>query len=279
MIQAACELIPEVGVAGLTHRLVAERAGVPLGATTYYFASLDDLVAETLAYAAEVTTECLRDWAAVLASSTDVAATLASLAGDYLRDRAAMVTWNELYTAAAHTPELRPLARLWSDGLIEVLSAHARPDAARAAAAFLDGVFLHALIGDEALDQAALTRSLATLLAMDTVRERLQADLKQALKSRDTVAASTIRSLLGAIANAEAVAAPEKDLGAAPLGVVGVGAAEAARRELTEAEILDIIRADAAERGEALSHAEQHAPPETVERLRAESGVLARYLS
>jgi uncharacterized protein YqeY/catechol 2,3-dioxygenase-like lactoylglutathione lyase family enzyme len=112
-----------------------------------------------------------------------------------------------------------------------------------------------------------------------SIRERLQADLKQALKDRDRVASSTIRSLLGSIANAEAVAAPEEDRSAAPLGVVGVGAAEADRRELSEAEILDIIRADAAERAEALEHAEQHAPPETVERLRAESGVLARYLS
>lgn len=112
-----------------------------------------------------------------------------------------------------------------------------------------------------------------------SVRQQLQADLKAALKARDQVASSTIRSLLGAIANAEAVEAPAEDRGAAPLGAVGVGVGEVARRELSEADILAIIRADAAERAEALAHAERHAPPETVERLRAESGVLARYLS
>lgn len=112
-----------------------------------------------------------------------------------------------------------------------------------------------------------------------SVRDQLQADLKQALKARDKVASSTIRSLLGAIANAEAVRAPAHDRGAPSLGVVGVGAAEAARRELSEADILEIIRADATERAEALEHAEQHASAEVVERLRAESGVLARYLS
>jgi uncharacterized protein len=112
-----------------------------------------------------------------------------------------------------------------------------------------------------------------------SVRDLLQADLKTALKARDRVAASTIRSLLGAIANAEAVEAPAVEPGAAPLGAVGVGVGEVARRELSEADVLDIIRADAAERAEGLEHAEAHGRTEAAERLRAESGVLARYLS
>ena len=43
IVRAAAELIPEVGLAKLTHRLVAQRAGVSLGSTTRYFANLDEL--------------------------------------------------------------------------------------------------------------------------------------------------------------------------------------------------------------------------------------------
>ena len=46
---AAAELIVEIGVDAITHRKVAERAQVPLGATTQYFATLDDLRAAALA--------------------------------------------------------------------------------------------------------------------------------------------------------------------------------------------------------------------------------------
>ena len=52
IIEAALRLIGRSGREGLTHRAVAKEAGVPLGATTYYFESRDDLLAQTLEYVA-----------------------------------------------------------------------------------------------------------------------------------------------------------------------------------------------------------------------------------
>lgn len=43
IIDAAAEAVLASGVAALSHRVVAAAAGVPLGSTTYYFASLDEL--------------------------------------------------------------------------------------------------------------------------------------------------------------------------------------------------------------------------------------------
>ncbi|MGW0227838.1 TetR/AcrR family transcriptional regulator [Actinopolymorpha singaporensis] len=43
MVAAAADLLEDAGVDAVSHRAVARRAGVPLGSTTYYFASLDDL--------------------------------------------------------------------------------------------------------------------------------------------------------------------------------------------------------------------------------------------
>ncbi len=49
LIEAAGELLLEGGFDAVRHRAVAERAQLPLASTTYYFASLDDLMAEAAA--------------------------------------------------------------------------------------------------------------------------------------------------------------------------------------------------------------------------------------
>lgn len=48
IVDAAVELLCEGGIGAIRHRAVAERAGVPLSATTYYFKSIDDLVASAI---------------------------------------------------------------------------------------------------------------------------------------------------------------------------------------------------------------------------------------
>lgn len=44
LISAAAELLRSGGFEAVRHRAVAEKAGLPLSSTTYYFASLDDLI-------------------------------------------------------------------------------------------------------------------------------------------------------------------------------------------------------------------------------------------
>lgn len=44
LVAAAADLLRHGGFDAVRHRAVAERAGLPLASTTYYFASLDDLV-------------------------------------------------------------------------------------------------------------------------------------------------------------------------------------------------------------------------------------------
>ena len=64
IIDAAVEVIADVGTGRATHRAIAERAGVPLGSTTYYFPTLDDLVAAALERVAESSTRAARRLAA-----------------------------------------------------------------------------------------------------------------------------------------------------------------------------------------------------------------------
>ncbi|MDA3629191.1 TetR family transcriptional regulator [Saccharopolyspora oryzae] len=50
LVVAAAELLAEGGFEAVRHRAVAERAGLPLASTTYYFSSLDDLVSAAVEY-------------------------------------------------------------------------------------------------------------------------------------------------------------------------------------------------------------------------------------
>jgi TetR/AcrR family transcriptional regulator, regulator of biofilm formation and stress response len=163
IIDAAARVIAESGLAALTHRRVAEVADVPVGSTTYYFKDLDELREAALTDAANASTEGLDQWSKALADATDLPRSLARLTAEYLADHEQFRTINELYTAASHRPELRPLARVWSDGLVDVLARHVNRDAARAMTVFIDGALLHALIAEEPLSTEALTEALAKL--------------------------------------------------------------------------------------------------------------------
>jgi AcrR family transcriptional regulator len=48
LLRAAVEIVAERGVGGATHRAIAERAQVPPSTTTYFFASIDELILEAL---------------------------------------------------------------------------------------------------------------------------------------------------------------------------------------------------------------------------------------
>src|SRR5882757_8396515 len=62
--EATERVIAARGIEGLTHRAVAEEAGVPLGATTYHFATKDDLIQAALQQAYEHYAATLEDWVA-----------------------------------------------------------------------------------------------------------------------------------------------------------------------------------------------------------------------
>lgn len=177
---AAIETIAEVGIGRTTHRAVAARAGLPLGATTYYFPTLDDLIAAGLAQAAADVDADLQTWSARLAADTqpaksaddghtgDLAYALAELVGSYLADRRRARVEYELYVAAARDPALRPLAETWLHGLHTLLEPHVGAPAARDISAFLDGVMLQSLVTGGDPDTTAIA---ATVRRLTPARE------------------------------------------------------------------------------------------------------------
>jgi uncharacterized protein len=82
-------------------------------------------------------------------------------------------------------------------------------------------------------------------------RARLREALLAARKDRDSTRVSALRSALSAIDNAETPDGAQLDApssGAIANAVVGLGAAEVARRELSDAQIRELLRAEVDER-------------------------------
>lgn len=113
-----------------------------------------------------------------------------------------------------------------------------------------------------------------------SLRLRLRRALPTAMRARDSAAVSALRSALAALDNAEAVPVGEEErLGPAlEQSPVGVGATEAARRELSEQQVTDIVRAEAAERLQAAALLPSPTHADRVARLRSEAAVLLALL-
>jgi uncharacterized protein len=113
------------------------------------------------------------------------------------------------------------------------------------------------------------------------LRQRLREALPAAMKARDRVAVTVLRSALAALDNAEAVvaAAPDGSSLAIERTPVGVGAAEVPRRVLTEAQVEQLVRVEVAEREAAALDYERAGRPERAEQLRGEAAVLSAHLA
>jgi uncharacterized protein YqeY len=112
-------------------------------------------------------------------------------------------------------------------------------------------------------------------------RRTLRDALLAARKDRDATRVSALRSALSAIDNAEipdgvAVDAPSSATIAG--GVVGLGAAEVARRDLSEAQIRDLMHAEVDERLTAARDFTAGGHTERAATLRAEAAVLSGLL-
>jgi uncharacterized protein YqeY len=116
----------------------------------------------------------------------------------------------------------------------------------------------------------------------EAIRDRLHHALRDAMRARDRVAASALRSALAALDNAGAVPAgqgPATASGPHFAGAVaGLGAGEVPRRGLAAGEAERIVRAEIAEREAAADGYEGAGHGEQARRLRQEARVLASVL-
>jgi DNA-binding transcriptional regulator YbjK len=162
LVSAAADLLCEGGFDAVRHRAVARRAGLPLASTTYYFSSLEDLIAKAVEHVGEREAEQLRQRLAVLSrrrrgaeSTAEVLVDL--LVGDAVGQRVTeqLISRYERYIACARQPLLRDIQRRImqqrSAAVIEVVERCGRSVRAELLTALVnavDGAVVAALVGD-----------------------------------------------------------------------------------------------------------------------------------
>jgi DNA-binding transcriptional regulator YbjK len=157
LLEVTIELIAREGIDAVTHRRVAELAAVPLGSTTYYFCSREEMLVEALKAFGRQEIAALRarlaDLPARRTSRRRYVDTLVEFIAPQLGgDRWRTVAQYALLCEAARRPELEPVAREWNQAwwavLEESFEALKVPDPAleaRMLLAMLDGFLLEQL--------------------------------------------------------------------------------------------------------------------------------------
>jgi DNA-binding transcriptional regulator YbjK len=180
LLQATLRLIGARGADAVTHRAVAEEAGVPVSATTYYFASKEELLEQALLLAAREETERLERLVLELApqslSVEEWAAAVAHLlAGDVAAEPARHVALFERGLEATRREPLRAELQRWQDAHLRLAEMGCRAIGsddpgldARVVVATLTGLMLQQLAGgredfEDAVMRPALKRLLGQL--------------------------------------------------------------------------------------------------------------------
>jgi TetR/AcrR family transcriptional regulator, regulator of biofilm formation and stress response len=157
LLQTTLRLIADEGIDAVSHRSVAAAAGVPLGSTTYWFSSRQEMLRQALEHFARLEIETLHEHlSGVLGKDLsrrrlvdEFTALLVPQLGD---QRWRTVAQYALYQEAARQPELASISREWTEAWEEALGemfeslGAVRPELeARMFLAMLDGLLLNQL--------------------------------------------------------------------------------------------------------------------------------------
>ena len=166
LVDATLRVIAADGPGAVTHRRVAAEAGLPLAATTYWFASKEELILEAYRVAAARDVDRVRELAAACERTppSELGPQLADLVASELADqRGTLMASYALWLESARRPELREIERAWTDeytgvvaGLLDAAGAADAPAAARLLIAAIDGLVLSELSRDEPAGAAEL---------------------------------------------------------------------------------------------------------------------------
>ncbi|MFE3886849.1 TetR/AcrR family transcriptional regulator [Streptomyces lydicus] len=166
IIDAAITVVGERGIAGLSHRAVAAAADVPLGSTTYHFATLDELLVAALRQSNGVFLDGFARWVEGIAPAAPLAEEVARLVEETLSgDRGRMELEYELYLAALRHEAVRPIAAACLDEMVHLLGARIGDmRTARTVVALTDGLVLQHLLTGRPFDPGAVRAGLAGVL-------------------------------------------------------------------------------------------------------------------
>ncbi|PXX66889.1 TetR family transcriptional regulator [Nocardia tenerifensis] len=162
LVAAAAELLLEGGFEAVRHRSVATRADLPLASTTYYFESLEDLIARAVEFSGNVELDAMRRRVGEVSHRRRGAEATVDLVLDLLVGtdghwhddgaRGQLIARYERSVASARHPELREVQLRLRAQLDELLAdvlrrsdRLVRPEQLRRLVAVVDGAVVAAL--------------------------------------------------------------------------------------------------------------------------------------
>ncbi|WP_054816556.1 TetR/AcrR family transcriptional regulator [Nocardia arizonensis] len=157
LVAAAAELLLEGGFDAVRHRSVATRADLPLASTTYYFESLEDLIARAVEFSGNAELDAMRRRVGEVShrrrgAEATVDLVLDLLIGSDEGARGQLIARYERSVASARHPELREVQLRLRAQLDELLAdvlrrsdRVVRPEQLRRLVAVVDGAVVAAL--------------------------------------------------------------------------------------------------------------------------------------
>jgi DNA-binding transcriptional regulator YbjK len=166
IINACLDVIAETGVAGTSHRKVAEAADVPLGSMTYHFTGMHNLLHEAFSRFAQTASEQFKER---IEAAHDIDTAKQALADAItqvvLSNQRDLVLTNELYTLAARDPSYRDITNAWMARSRRTLEQYFDPTTARILDAIVEGLSIHRALDNEPHDKAIVTAAVERITA------------------------------------------------------------------------------------------------------------------
>ncbi|RPA58516.1 TetR family transcriptional regulator [Gordonia oryzae] len=172
LLDATIRIMARQGLAAVTHRAVAAEAGLPPSSTSYFFESIDELMAEAVGEAMNREVARLSDLEKAVSQSGSSGGALIEQFIEFLRSDQDLhtIAQFEVYLYASRKPELR-------ERVIEIIDATRQvarqalnasgvrdPLAANSMLALIDGFSLHRIANPTTDDMASLLLGLRALL-------------------------------------------------------------------------------------------------------------------
>ena len=178
LVSAAAELLCEGGFEAVRHRAVAGRAGLPLASTTYYFSSLEDLIAAAVEHVGMQEAALLRNRVSTLSRRRRGAESTADVLVDLLVDDGPgsvpseqLISRYERYIACARQPALRDVQRrilrqrsAAVGEAVERSGRCVRTEMLSALMCAVDGAVVSALVGDGETPRATARATLIDVI-------------------------------------------------------------------------------------------------------------------
>lgn len=168
IIDVTLDVIAQYGVAGTSTRKVAEMADVSPGSLSYYFESINQLLAEAFVQLSlKISNEFLELLGAAKSREEALTAVVEIIEEKIWGSPRTLTLSFELYTFVLRNPELKSLTRGWMDQSRHALEQHFSPATARAIDAFIEGIGIHNVFDQEPMSRSEIEKVVQKLASPD----------------------------------------------------------------------------------------------------------------